>query len=148
MSAKLRLDIEIEPNPATLGRAASARVVLTNTSAAPVVVNRRMAIGQATDNAREIYIEMFTADGEPVSFKPLFYDRDLAGKDDFAELAPGKSAESTFDFLRWHALDGPGTFDVVAVYRGVEAFVQHPDDAYTGEVRSKPLRLVVRGPEK
>ena len=88
MSA-IRVDASLS---AALARSAPApvAVTITNTSADPLLVNRRLAPGYRDAISRELWADIRDADGAPAAVATIDYERDLPGPEDYAELAPAR----------------------------------------------------------
>ncbi len=94
-------------------------VTVTNDSAAPVVVNARLAPGYRESSSRELFVEVFDGDRQ-VAAQAMDYDRHPPERDDYVELAPRARLTTELDLPYWYRLPGPGDYELVAHYQADE----------------------------
>ena len=108
-------------------------VRLRNAGDEPLVVCGRLAVGYRETDGRELFLEVHPpGSDEVVSSMTRLYDRDPPAPEDYVALAPGEELETTFDLMRWHALPGPGAYELEAFYDGDEPGAPAVDGAVGG----------------
>lgn len=135
----LKLALTLNEKRFTLGQPISGKLALQNAGDDPLLVNSRLTINKSFAPApfREVYFILNDPSGKPVDFM-LKVNIGGPRPENFRELAPGESAEKSFDLGMYYALEQPGAYSLQAVY---ENHVQ-PDDgreAWTGKVKSDPV---------
>ena len=94
-------------------------VRLRNGGGEPLVVCGRLAVGYRETDGRELFVEVHPpGSDEVVSRMTKLYDRDPPAPEDYVTLAPGEELATTFDVMRWHAIPGPGAYELEVLYDG------------------------------
>lgn len=144
-SDNLLLEIQPPEEPLTPGGARRITARLTNRGVAPVVINRRLAIGYRDHLSRELFAELKKAETRvPVPVREVDYDRSFSPPSDYGPLAPGQSIEKTFDFFEWYRPAKSGTYWLVLHYQADEKLASPPPGTLGGIVSSRPAVLEVR----
>ena len=124
-------------------RPAPVAVTITNTSDAPVLVNRRLAPGYRDAISRELWADIRDADGAPAAVATIDYERDLPGPEDYAELDPGAALTTVFDVFHYARPQHPGRYAVTIVYQADEPLARPPAGIVAGEHAAAPLAVDV-----
>ncbi|GEM_PF-3100106 len=114
-----RLDFRVSLPAGTFGRGELIPLTmrLQNASPRPVIVNKRFEVNdrKAAHAFREVFLRISGPDGRSVRFR-LDIMIGFPGAEEFVELPPGGSVESTSDLTSRFALDQPGAYKLTAVY--------------------------------
>ena len=140
-SSPLKVTLQLEDS-ASASRPVEAKVVLTNTSKAPVLVNTRMLTNFQTSEG-ELSFEITGPPGTKHDFQVMVTPRDLNAQD-FVLLDPGKSTATTVDLTRYYGLENPGKYEISVSYRNEAEWSKDGHDAWTGEVSSERATLRIR----
>lgn len=133
MITPLLVEAVFETNLNQRTRPAIVVVKLTSQHAAPVLINKRLAIGYRNSLDRELFAEVFPRGGdEVISREARDYQRDAASPADYVWLQPGESVSTSFDLFRWYRVPGPGEYDLVVNYRADDARDAQPEGLLTG----------------
>lgn len=118
----LEIDARVARQPVRRSGPCPVEVRITNRSSAPVLMNRRLAVGYRGSQARELFAELFQRGSDVVvSSESKLYERDLAAAAEYAPLAPGEAMATEFDLCEWYGLPGPGGYELVVSYQADEA---------------------------
>lgn len=140
----LRLEAALPPSPVPLSQPCPVTVRLVNEGAAPVMVNRRLAVGYRDHHARELFAELREADtGQPAPIRPVDYERQFSPPEDYGYLAPGESISQSFDLFGWYAPQKGGRYQLVVYYQADEPLAKPPPEVARGVYASPPLDLQV-----
>lgn len=127
----------------TRSEPATISVEITNISDAPVLVNRRLAPGYRSSDARELWADLSDEIGEPAAIATIDYEREYAQPGDYAELPPGASFAGQFDLFHYARPQKPGTYVVTVVYEADEPTPHRPDGVVAGEHAADPITIDV-----
>lgn len=134
----LSLSLALARDQVSIGEAIPLTVTLRNTGKTALTAARPAIVPTL------VYIEVRARGGDEVPFYGPWLRLSPLGRDSFAELAPGGSAEHEFDLAEFYQLPA-GDYTVVANYRnpqdgshlGLHAFVVAGDGVSSGGVTLK-----------
>jgi hypothetical protein len=118
---------------------APVTVTVTNVSDGPVLVNRRLAPGYRDATSRELWADVRDEDGAEAEVATIEYERDLPGRDDYGELAPGESVAGEFDLFHYARPRWPGRYNVTISYQADEPVANPPAGVVAGEHAAEPI---------
>ncbi len=140
----LRVEARIQTHPVHFSMPCRVEVSLTNQSAQPVLINRRMAVGYRDSLDREVFAEVFRrGENEVVSQTALLYQRDPSEASDYVGLAPGQMVSNSFDLFEWYRLPAPGEYEAVFSYRADDSPDGQPQGLLGGIHSSARVPLTI-----
>ena len=117
-AAMLKLEVVPTHEKTALGAPIPARITLTNTGEAPVLINQRLSMGYENSMMRELYCKV-SRDGKPYTAWQSWqvdYNRKALRDTDFVTLKSGESVEREVDLQEWYHLDAPGEYQFEVCY--------------------------------
>jgi hypothetical protein len=138
----LELSASIEPAQTSVTDPVSMTLTLTNRTAWPLVVNRRLLLNHpfAPERAREVFLEI---DGPP-SYRQAGGFRIRAGApspEHFVELAPGESVSKEYELTRYYSLSVPGRYSIRGTYANTSPGPSPDRPAWIGTIVSNSIEI-------
>ena len=123
----LRIDVRIITQPVRIPDPCLVEVQLTNPSAQPILINRRLAVGYHDSHARELFAEVFRRGSYEVASKMTkLYERDFSPPEDYVRLPPMQTVSTSFDLFDWYSLPSAGDYELVVYYQADEPLALKP----------------------
>ena len=134
------------PEHVRLGEAVPIDLGLTNTGAAPVLVNGRFVVDEddGPDGAFEVSFAIADPHGAPVGFLADVDGFD-ASEADLVLIAPGDTHAGRVRLDRYFMLAEPGEHRVTATYRNALAFEREGRRAFVGVLAADQITVTVSG---
>lgn len=140
----LQVGVKILTQPVRLSSPCLVEVQVTNKSAQPVLLNKRLSVGYRDSQSRELYFEIFgKGSTEDVGKRKLLYERPFASPEDYVWVEPEQSVAANFDLFEWYSLPSIGEYELVAYYQGDEKLAPKPTGLLTGTYCSERIALTV-----
>ena len=137
-------EIELPEKSVHPGSPILVEATLINRGNAPVVINKRMAIGYESTLSREIYATLTDPQSKKeVTLYPADINRDFSPPSDYISLSPGDSVSTTFDLTEFYAPPAPGKYQLTLFYQADEALASAPDDVLPGVYTSNSIDFEV-----
>lgn len=128
------LKVEMDmPAIASLQAPYVIKVRLVNVSGKPQLVNKRLAMGYKSSQARELFVSISkTKTGINIGAETELYERDFSKPEDYVFLSPGQSIATEFNLFDWYELPGKGTYYIKVCYQADEKMAYRPKDLAKG----------------
>jgi hypothetical protein len=141
-----RVDVEVMlvSKPVLLAKPCIVKVKIRNSGSKPVLINKRMAIGYETSQARELFVSIFRKGSDEQMGKPTqLYERSFSQAEDYVWLNVGMSQVKEFDLFEWYELPGAGDYEIQVFYQADEPMAAIMEDLINGIAASERIALTI-----
>jgi hypothetical protein len=151
MSAKqnqaLEIQLKVPKESYSGGEPIDVTLTLRNLSSAPLTVNKRMGINpkRMAEGTWEVKFDVIFPPGEPPFMISTRINRGQPHRGDFALLPPGGEVTEEYTLTDFYAMELPGTYEIKAIYHNSVDGREFGLSAWTGEVTSNTVSLMVTG---
>lgn len=141
---RVNVEVELVSNPVLLAKPCIVKVNIRNSGSKPVLINKRMAIGYETSQAREIFVSIFKKGSNEQIGKPTqLYERSFSQREDYVWLNVGMSQQKEFDLFQWYELPGAGDYELQVFYQADEPMAAKMDSLIKGVSASERVPLSI-----
>lgn len=145
----LQLSMAISNDTIERNNPLNIRLVLTNVSEHPVLVNARMAVGFRDQISREIFFEIRGGVNEEViSLIPVDINREDAEKEDYQYLKAGENIEKELNLFQFYMPEASGELSITAFYQADEEAINRPENIVKGIIESNSANIFLKDKSK
>jgi len=145
--APLKLTALCDKSSFRLGSSILVQVKLSNASAHPIWINKRMGVGYEDSMVREIFFTVYDASTGRVIPAPederVDAHRLPPSRGDFQQLGPGDAADVVVDLSYWYRFKLAGNYQIIFTYDNHYDGGEFGVKAFKGKVTSNPVDVTL-----